>query len=279
MATTDKGVPYPEPTDPNDVPADLAELAAWVDAHPGVSALTTAQRDALTGGELWEGRVILNVSEGLLQRYVSGDAVWRSGSVSDHGALGGLEGDDHPQYLTTERHDTTIRHGATVVDHGSIGGLGDDDHPQYLLRSLIDAKGDLFVGSAADIVARLAVGSNGQVLTADSAQAAGMKWAALPPYALITTGSYTGTGTQQRTVTLPLTPKMVWVAHQGTSGVNLGLSRLDGTAHSYYFVGAPTFETSNNRNIFHTTNGIIVGSSASQSFNESGRVYSYVAFG
>jgi hypothetical protein len=42
----------------------------------------------------------------------------------------------------------------------------------------IDAKGDLLVGTAADTVGRLGVGSNGQVLTADSTQAAGVKWAA-----------------------------------------------------------------------------------------------------
>jgi len=44
--------------------------------------------------------------------------------------------------------------------------------------TLIDAKGDLIVGSAADTPARLAVGTNGYILTADSAEAAGMKWAA-----------------------------------------------------------------------------------------------------
>ena len=44
--------------------------------------------------------------------------------------------------------------------------------------SLIDAKGDVIVGTAADTAARLGVGADGQVLTADSTQASGVKWAA-----------------------------------------------------------------------------------------------------
>lgn len=43
--------------------------------------------------------------------------------------------------------------------------------------TIMDAKGDLIAATAADAAARLAVGSNNQVLTADSAQTTGMKWA------------------------------------------------------------------------------------------------------
>lgn len=43
--------------------------------------------------------------------------------------------------------------------------------------SIVDAKGDLIAATAADAVARLAVGTNGQVLTADSTAATGIKWA------------------------------------------------------------------------------------------------------
>jgi hypothetical protein len=44
--------------------------------------------------------------------------------------------------------------------------------------TLIDAKGDLLIGTAADTAGRLAVGTNGHTLVADSVEATGLKWAA-----------------------------------------------------------------------------------------------------
>jgi hypothetical protein len=43
-------------------------------------------------------------------------------------------------------------------------------------NTTIDAKGDLLVGSAADTVGRLAVGTNGQYLKADSTAGTGLAW-------------------------------------------------------------------------------------------------------
>jgi len=49
--------------------------------------------------------------------------------------------------------------------------------PGLVQDSLVDAKGDLLAASADNVIARLAVGANTYVLTADSTEATGIKWA------------------------------------------------------------------------------------------------------
>jgi len=58
----------------------------------------------------------------------------------------------------------------------STGRLGAGD--TAIQPTILDAKGDLIVATAADTPARLAVGANDTVLTADSSTATGLKWAA-----------------------------------------------------------------------------------------------------
>jgi hypothetical protein len=52
------------------------------------------------------------------------------------------------------------------------------DDANAIQNTIVDAKGDLIAATAADTPARLAVGTNGHVLTADSTAATGIKWAA-----------------------------------------------------------------------------------------------------
>ena len=64
-------------------------------------------------------------------------------------------------------------------------------------KTTVDAKGDLIAGTADNTIARLAVGANDTVLTADSAQATGLKWAAVASGGMtsLASGSLAASGT------------------------------------------------------------------------------------
>lgn len=68
-----------------------------------------------------------------------------------------------------------VKNGA--LDMRTLGNAIDTTMATMVPKSIVDAKGDLIAATAADTVARLAIGTNNQVLTADSTAATGMKWA------------------------------------------------------------------------------------------------------
>lgn len=51
-------------------------------------------------------------------------------------------------------------------------------HTDFIAKAIVDAKGDLIAATAADTVARVAVGTDDYVLTADSGATAGVSWRA-----------------------------------------------------------------------------------------------------
>jgi len=68
--------------------------------------------------------------------------------------------------------------GVTAGTGISGGGTSGTVTVTNSMATAIDAKGDLIAGTGADAFDRLAVGTNGQVLTADSTTSTGLKWAA-----------------------------------------------------------------------------------------------------
>jgi hypothetical protein len=86
---------------------------------------------------------------------------------------------------------------------GGDGGGGGGD---VATDAIWDAKGDLAAGTGANTAAKVTLGSNGHVLTADSAEVTGVKWAApaasgAPTDATYVTLSSNGTLTNERTLT------------------------------------------------------------------------------
>jgi hypothetical protein len=67
--------------------------------------------------------------------------------------------------------------GVTAGTGISGGGTSGDVTVTNSMATAIDAKGDLIAGTAADTFSRLAVGTNGQTLVADSTASTGLKWA------------------------------------------------------------------------------------------------------
>ena len=81
-----------------------------------------------------------------------------------------------PNYGWPEPDDTSlVKNGALAMR--TLGNAIDTTMATMTPKSIVDAKGDLIAATANDTPARLAVGTNGQVLTADSTAATGLAWA------------------------------------------------------------------------------------------------------
>ena len=85
--------------------------------------------------------------------------------------------------------------------------------------TIFDAKADLLTATAADTPARLAVGANGTLLTADSSEATGLKWAAPAGVAVkqIVTSQSTSTQTLSSTTFTDLTGASVTITPTSAS--------------------------------------------------------------
>jgi hypothetical protein len=82
-----------------------------------------------------------------------------------------------PNYGWLEPDNTDlVKNGALAIR--TLGNAIDTTMATMIPKSLVDAKGDIITATADNTPARLAVGANATVLTADSTTATGLKWAA-----------------------------------------------------------------------------------------------------
>jgi hypothetical protein len=86
-------------------------------------------------------------------------------------------------YTATNNTSITALSALAVNDVVEILAIGSFNIANGVLATTVDAKGDLLVGTADDTVGRLAVGTNGYYLKANSSATTGLEWAALaiPP--------------------------------------------------------------------------------------------------
>jgi hypothetical protein len=92
---------------------------------------------------------------------------------------------------------------AGLVVEGSTATVNGHD---ILTEALVDSKGDLLVASAADTVTRLAAGTNGYILTANSEATNGIEWAAAPAVGTFESSiTFEGTTANDNETTLQVT--------------------------------------------------------------------------
>jgi hypothetical protein len=141
----------------------------------------------------------------------------------------------------------------TSPQEGMISYLKDTNATQYYSGSAwvsvggsspLTTKGDLYTYSTAD--ARLGVGTNGQVLTADSAQATGLKWASASAGALtlISSTSFSGSSAHNVNDVFSTTYQnyLIQLNHDAPSAtgyqqLRLRVSGADDTTSNYFWSG------------------------------------------
>ena len=174
---------YDASSNPNYPAADAGHLyrVSVAGKAGGAAGVTVEVGDTLlcnTDGSAAGNHATVGAKWNILQVNIDGAVVGPAGATDGHltrfdGATGRL-----------------VKGGIALTTSGTLAGNSDSNLPSekavkafvetqaglLVPKSLVDAKGDLLVGTANDTVARKAVGSNGKVLGAASGESDGLKW-------------------------------------------------------------------------------------------------------
>lgn len=143
--------------------AAWAELTATTVAHAIDGASHTAA--GLTAGNVLRATGATTFAFAAIQDADLPASIARDSEVTTAVSNHEAAGDPHTGYRLES------------ADHSHLSAGLQGGTINYVPNTLADAKGDIIAASAADTWARLAVGADNTVLTADSAQANGIKWA------------------------------------------------------------------------------------------------------
>lgn len=236
------------------------KLFSGVTTEPGTTVdFTGATYDTLKAGA-FQGNLTGNVTGNLtgdVTGTVSGNAgtvtngVYTTGSYSNPSWITGLawskvsstpttlSGYGITDALSSSTAASTyqaIVSGVSDTEIGYLDGVTSAIQTQLdakIAKSLVDAKGDILVGTADNTVTRLGVGTDGYLLTADSSVTNGVKWAAAPvslPDQTSNTGKYLttdGSSASWATLVVPI--------ETGTATVNQNTAQdVDTTALSAF---------------------------------------------
>lgn len=192
--TVDTGVTV-DGVDISELAQDFADhLTDAIDAHdasaisvvPAGSLASDNVQDAL---EELQADIETRALDSALTAHINDSSDAHDASAISFSPVGTIAATDAQTAIAEVATDAASALSSHESDTTSIHGIADT--ADLTLKSTLTTKGDLFAATASATIARLGVGSNGQFLTADSAQATGMRWASVAGSALSVTAKTT----------------------------------------------------------------------------------------
>lgn len=238
--TSNFGWQMPTPTDlVTDLPADFEVFGQAVDTSladlkGGTSGQILSKNSNTDMDFVWITNDVGDITE------ITASAPLTGGGSSGAVTVGIQDGTTAQKGAVQLENSTSSTSTTTAAVPASVKSAYDLAN-SAIAKSIVDAKGDLIAATAADTVSRLAVGTNGQVLTADSSTATGMKWdtaasSSGPTFSANKSSNQTLSGNTLSKVTYTGTPK--WDTDSCFSTTN---SRFTPNKAGYYLISGTLY--------------------------------------